>query len=147
MDSKKLKLKKEFSKYWKNKLKKVFWEYVDITLANKCIARDHVYIQKSVEHRCSGQIERHHLISRGRKEFTYNINNIVKLCEFHHKGSNLFSAHRTQKRFSQWLSVQYPKKYEWYMRNKNRIVKKYERQSYKELYYEYLNLINEKRLQ
>ena len=127
----------EYSKYWKVKLQEVFWGYVDLIQPDQCA------IGYYMGETCSLKIDRHHLIRRNHKEFEYDINNIIKLCATHHKYSTKCSAHKAPLEFSYWLQKTYPKRWGWFVENRNRITQKYERESYKQLYNKYLKLIKE----
>ena len=126
----------EYSKYWKAKVKEVFYEYVDIIQPHECIIGFHMGEQ------CKGNIERHHLIRRNHKAFEFDPNNIVKLCSLHHKYSTRCSAHKAPLEFSYFLQKNYSDKYVWFENNHNLITQKYERQSYKQLYETFSKMVS-----
>ena len=124
----------ENSKYWKVKLKEVFYEYVDVIQPHECIVG---FYMNEV---CKGNVERHHLIRRNHKAFEFDPNNIVKLCSLHHKYSTKCSAHKAPLEFANFLMIFKKDIWDWYQQSRNIITMKYERESYKELYYKYLKM-------
>ena len=116
----------ENSKYWKVKLQKVFWEYIDSVQVNQCAVGPYM------DETCKGNIERHHLIRRNHKEFEFDKNNIIKLCSLHHKFSTRCSAHKAPLEFAYWLQKTHPDKWRWFTENRNKITQKYERKSLKQ---------------
>lgn len=66
-------------------------------------------------------IEVHH-IGRRNNITRFDPRGQIGLCDDHHKWSAEFSAQETPKIFLRWLRKNWPVKYRFYMRNRNRIV-------------------------
>ena len=95
------------NKWWRSKALLLWGEYIRLT-------------QERCQMCGSIQVEAHHLISRGVDEFCCDPNNGILLCPYDHKCNPTESPHNNQPGFLKWLNNYFPKKYEWYMENKNK---------------------------
>ena len=62
---------------------------------------------KARSHRCeycgAGNVSAHHIIGRTHLGLRWDVRNGVSLCQKHHTGSSVFSAHLTPKKFEKWI--------------------------------------------
>lgn len=66
-------------------------------------------------------VEVHHI--GGRNNITrFDPRGQIALIDEHHRLSNEFSAQNTPKKFLSWLRKNYPRKFSFYIRNRNKIV-------------------------
>jgi hypothetical protein len=108
----------------KARLYKLWREIVLLKYNNQCVINDY---------QCTEKLHVHHLISRKRKEFEFDLENGIVLCSFHHIKSRLNSAHNGSLGFVYWLQTNMPEKWEWYL-NVKRIKHKTPNLNYNEIY-------------
>lgn len=65
-------------------------------------------------------VEAHHLITKRRLTTCWDVANGIGLCAKHHRGSE-FSPHRTPNAFKEWMRLEYPEQYEWWMASRERV--------------------------
>lgn len=82
---------------------------------------------------CSGNLEAHHLISRGNRATRHNVINGILLCSSHHKFSNKLSAHGAPLAFSEWLQTYRSRQWGWCSENKFKIGEYDYKQAYEDL--------------
>lgn len=93
------------SGYWKNKADALWGEYVH--LSNRCA------MAGTPGHRCAGNLEAHHLISRAIVSLRHKPVNGILLCSLGHKYCTRLSPHMAPIGFSNWLEAHWPIKHAW----------------------------------
>ncbi len=113
------------SKYWKDKADEEWSK--EIRAVGSC-------------ERCkaTGKLDAHHIISRTRLRFRYNLSNGVCLCVRCHRFDPSISPHADSyggEKFLEWLETERPGQFLWFNENKDnkRMPEKTYKQSYEEL--------------
>lgn len=110
------------SKYWKTKADGLWGAVIH-----------EIYGQCAIDDDCAGNVEAHHLISRGNVATRHDIKNGIGLCSKHHKFSNKISAHMAPIAFSEWLQNHMPETWLWCSENKFKVQKPDYFEAFKEL--------------
>jgi len=95
------------STYWKTKCDTA-WGALIHAMYNVC-AMENV----DVTDPCAGNLEAHHLISRGRIVTRHSPECGVLLCSKHHKFSKICSPHASPIGFSRFMEIHRPVQYAW----------------------------------
>lgn len=109
----KLQQKKENtnSKYWKKKADRAWGELVHL-MFDKCAVNNTD---------CSGPIQAHHILHRGKLAIRHNPKVGLGLCANHHQYHPDLSPHRGVFGFMNWLREQRPAQYNWCMERRHSI--------------------------
>ena len=83
-------------------------------------------------------IQMAHLIPRENYLYRWDIENVIPLCDYHHRLSREISYHNAPLAFAAWMQKNYPERWEWVDKHKEIITRKAElpwtfREKYEEL--------------
>jgi len=67
------------------------------------------------------QLHVHHLISRAVLFYRWNFENAICLCARCHEFDTVCSAHATPWEFEEWMKVNKPLQYDWWLRHRYRV--------------------------
>ncbi len=81
---------------------------------------NHSCAMKSAD--CQGELDVHHIITRGHKSLRHEPMNAILLCRYHHQQAPQ-APHFSPVQFDKWLYENRVHQWEWCMANKNRILR------------------------